>query len=137
MGDVTGISWADSTVNYWLGCHEVGPGCDNCYARHLVEDRFKRATWGADTPRVQTAEATRRKVHTYQRAAAAFREDHGRSRIVFVNSLSDTFDKAAPQAWRDEIFADIEACPDVNFYLVTKRLPNVVKMMPALGPETS
>ncbi len=32
MGDKTGISWTDSTMNFWEGCTKVGPGCDHCYA---------------------------------------------------------------------------------------------------------
>lgn len=41
MASTTGIAWARSTYNPWIGCTEVstkangGGGCDNCYARVL------------------------------------------------------------------------------------------------------
>lgn len=37
MASKTKISWAHSSFNGWLGCVEVSPACDKCYARTLVE----------------------------------------------------------------------------------------------------
>jgi protein gp37 len=30
MGTRTEIAWTDHTMNPWLGCLEVSPGCDHC-----------------------------------------------------------------------------------------------------------
>lgn len=131
MGETTGISWCDHTVNYWLGCHEVGPGCDNCYARHLVETRFKRATWGVKTERVRTSAALRGKAATWNNRAQDFLAKHGHLPRVFVNSLSDVFDKQAPDEWRQEIWDHITRLDLLNWILVTKRIGNAAKMLPA------
>jgi len=37
LAEKTGISWARSTFNCWIGCTKVGPGCDHCYAEALAE----------------------------------------------------------------------------------------------------
>ena len=31
MGNNTGISWTDHTVNFWSGCTKVSEGCKFCY----------------------------------------------------------------------------------------------------------
>lgn len=35
MAEYSGISWTTHTQNFWRGCDEVSPGCDNCYAREM------------------------------------------------------------------------------------------------------
>ena len=42
MADETGISWADSTFNPWIGCEKVSPACAHCYAETLVTGRMNR-----------------------------------------------------------------------------------------------
>ena len=44
MGKYTSIEWCDHSWNPWLGCLEVSPGCDHCYARELAR-RFGRQVW--------------------------------------------------------------------------------------------
>jgi protein gp37 len=39
MAENTAIEWADDTLNWWWGCTEVSPACDNCYARTLAARR--------------------------------------------------------------------------------------------------
>ncbi|XAI97078.1 hypothetical protein [Dolichospermum phage Dfl-JY45] len=60
MADQTGIEWADSTFNPWMGCSRVSPACDHCYAERDTA-RFGRVGWGQGVPRVRTAEANWRK----------------------------------------------------------------------------
>lgn len=130
--DVTKIEWADSTVNYWMGCTQLKrrggapSACDHCYAKTLTR-RFG-VVWNG--PPVRTKAASWAKLPSYQRAAKRFRAKHGRRRAVFVNSLSDILDKLAPQSWRDEAFAQMEAAPDVIVMLLTKRPENARKMVP-------
>jgi protein gp37 len=133
MGEVTKIEWADSTLNFWIGCTQLKrrggapSACDKCYAMKLAK-RFK-IKWNA--PPVRTKAASWSKPKAYHRGAGRFHEKHGRRRAVFVNSLSDFFDKLAPQAWRDEACAEMEAFDDVIYMLLTKRPENVPKMVPA------
>lgn len=58
---------------------------------------------------------------------------HGRRRRVFTNSLADFFDNAVEGGWRDDAWALIAQCPDLDWLVVTKRVSNVEKMLPAGG----
>lgn len=61
MADETGINWADSTFNPWIGCTKVGPGCDHCYAEADFDLRKHRAKWGPGNPRSRTSPANWKK----------------------------------------------------------------------------
>lgn len=52
-------------------------------------------------------------------------------RRVFCSSLADVFDNEAPQEWRDAMFVEMEACPELDFLVLTKRIGNARKMVPA------
>jgi protein gp37 len=56
-----------------------------------------------------------------------------RRQRVFSNSLADFFDKDVPRDWRAAAWGIIAAAPSLDWYLVTKRLPNVAKMLPTWG----
>lgn len=126
----TKIEWTDYTVNFWEGCQKVGPGCDNCYA----ETRDMRFTggkhWGPGAPRrlVKGGIAKLRKIN---RDAPAFYEQHGRWPRVFCSSLSDIFDNFVDPAWRMEAFAALSVSKSTRPQLLTKRVGNVEKMVPA------
>jgi protein gp37 len=109
MADNTGISWAHSTLNYWIGCTKVSPACDACYAERDQDKRFHRVMWGPH--------------------GAAFFAKHGEKRRVFVNSLSDFGDNhpTIKQEWRDAAHKAWKDCPDVIFMILTKRPQNLLK----------
>jgi protein gp37 len=50
---------------------------------------------------------------------------------VFAQSLSDTFDNEVPTEWRDELLALMEECTNLDWLVLTKRIGNVRKMVPA------
>lgn len=58
MAENTKISWADHTLNPWIGCTKVGPGCDHCYAEADFDKRRHIVQWGAGQPRHRTKPAT-------------------------------------------------------------------------------
>lgn len=135
MAENTKIEWCDHTLNLWWHCVEVSPGCDNCYARELAK-RFKRAEWGQETRVWFPAWGNlTEQVYRWEEAAKASGE---RARI-FVESMGDLFellpeghpDKAEMEARRRMFFlATIQAAPHLDFLLLTKRLPNVGKLIP-------
>lgn len=131
MAEESNIGWTDSTVNWWWGCSHAGPGCLNCYAEVLNNFRGNKQ-WGPGAARrkIKGAPALIQKL---SRQAEAFFTEHGRRRRVFMQSMSDTFDNEVDDAWRAEMFDAIKAAPDINIQLVTKRIPNVSKMMKAIG----
>lgn len=130
MGEITGIAWTDSTMNWWEGCTKVSPGCDNCYAADRDHRYHQGSHWGAGAPRRQMAEHTRNNMMRWQKKAPEFLAEHGHRRRVFCSSLSDIFDNEVPDEWRAEAFADMEAAPDVLVQICTKRVSNIPKMAP-------
>lgn len=132
MAENTGIAWATHTHNEWEGCTKVGPGCDHCYA----EARNKRfaggANWGPGAPRRLTSIQNRNRPLRWQRERRAA-IDAGLNPApirVFGGSLMDPFDKEVPREWREDLWDRIEATPDLNWILATKRIGNVAKMKP-------
>lgn len=125
VGENSKIEWCEHSLNWWIGCESVSPGCLHCYAR----DWAKRYGWDFDV-RKQTTLQTRMKVFKWNVNAPAFILEHQRRPRVFVNSLSDVFDNQVPQDWRDSLFRTIRQCHNLDFLLLTKRIGNARKMLP-------
>jgi len=116
MGENSAISWTTHSFNPWTGCAKISPGCANCYAEREME-RFGKAKWGTDEPRVRTATSTWNQPRRWNRAAiAASRRDR-----VFCASWSDVCDPAAPIAWFADLLDLIHDCQGLDWLLLTKR----------------
>lgn len=135
MAEQSGISWTDATFNPWIGCQKVGPGCDHCYAEHLMDTRLHRVNWGPSQPRKRTSAANWRQPLLWEREHEAFALTHGRRRRVFCASLADVFDNEVDPAWRAKLFALIASTPNLDWMLLTKRIGNVAKMIEAPGMQ--
>lgn len=158
MSDTTAIEWCDSTFNPWIGCTRVSPACDDCYAARSTPARTLGVQWGAGQPRHRTALATWRKPLQWNDSARCFREcrecgwrgvaklDAPRGwlqcgnclksdtlkparRRVFCASLADVFDTEVPRDWRTDLFATINATPQLHWLLLTKRIGNVTPIL--------
>lgn len=111
MAQKTAIEWTDATWNPVTGCIKVGPGCDNCYAERFAE-RW-RGTPG----------------HPYEqgfdlRLWPARLQQPGKwkkPRMIFVNSMSDLFQKEIPRAFVDQVFEAMEAADWHVYQVLTKR----------------
>lgn len=125
------IEWTDHTWNPWIGCTKVSKACDNCYAEKSTPSRTMGITWGAGQPRQRTSESNWALPSRWNKAAAKFHAKHGRRQRVFCASLADLFDNEVPDVWREELFALIEATPHLDWLLLTKRIGNVARMVPA------
>ena len=127
MADNTKIEWTDATVNFWWSCTKVGPGCDGCYAEAWAA-RFGEALWGSGVPRrkVDSALLTLAKLH---KGAQRFQVKHGRRQRVFLQSMSDLFDKEVPDEWFVEAWVGIVMANALDFQIVTKRVSFVEKRL--------
>lgn len=129
MGDHTNIEWCDRTFNPFIGCTKVSPGCDNCYAEHMMDHRMHKVVWGVGQARVRTSPANWRKPVAWNKAHDEFFAAHGRRQRVFCASLADVFDNAVDPAWRRDLFDLIELTPNLDWMLLTKRIGNVFEMV--------
>ncbi|WP_334032653.1 phage Gp37/Gp68 family protein [Burkholderia gladioli] len=139
MSENSKIEWTDHTFNPFIGCTKVSPGCDNCYAEHMMDTRMHRVKWGPGQPRARTSAANWREPVRWNARHEEFFAAHGRRQRVFCASLADVFDNAVPAAWRRDLAALIEATPALDWQLLTKRIGNaaamLVDMFPAGTPD--
>jgi protein gp37 len=139
MAENTKIEWTDHTFNPWEGCQKTGPGCDHCYAE-LRNARFGGGTainFGPGAPRRRTSAVNWNLPKRWNAQADAFMARHGRRQRVFCASLADVFDNAVDPAWRDDLWALIRETPSLDWLLLTKRIGNVLGMLPMdFNPHT-
>lgn len=130
MSDKSAIEWTDATWNPVTGCTKVGPGCDHCYAERFAE-RF-RGVQGH--PYENGFDLTLRPERLTQ--PGRWR----RSRMIFVNSMSDLLHKNVPNAFIDSVFDAMEGADHHIYQVLTKRssrLKAYVKRRYAGGPVPS
>ena len=125
MAENSKIEWTTHTFNPWFGCTKVSPGCDNCYAEHMMDTRMHKVQWGAGKPRVRTSDAYWRQPMKWNKEAAA----RGVRPRVFCASLGDVFDNEVPDEWRADLFRLIADTPNLDWLLLTKRIGNAQAMI--------
>jgi protein gp37 len=140
MAQNTKIEWCHHTANLWHGCTKVHEGCDNCYAE-AVAHRWGNDIWGNDKPRKEI-KSVWNDLDRYQKLA----EKAGEMHRVFINSMSDFFEKAMPLvdskgapitdsdtgSLRGRLFYKIDSgqFPNLILLFLTKRPSNINKMIP-------
>ena len=134
MAKQTGIAWCKSTFNPWIGCQKTGPGCDNCYAEALDARRIFQGEihFGPRAPRLRTSDSNWNQVRRWNRQAqdAEFAGQKG-FWPVFCASLADIFDNEVDPSWRADFWALVKECSNLTFLVLTKRIGNAAKMLPA------
>lgn len=105
----TGIIWTEVTWNPMSGCQKISAGCKYCYALTLAENKRGTAAFpnGFDlTIRPhKLKEPFRLKNPT----------------LIFCNSMSDLFWDKVPEDYRHQIVDVIEATPQHEYQVLTKR----------------
>lgn len=154
MAAETGIEWCDSTWNPWIGCTQVSPACDHCYAAVSTPVRALGIEWGVGKLRLRTSAANwalpaRWNRQVFMACSCGWRgqaseckgdptigcprcgstEIREARRRVFCASLADVFDNAVPTEWRVDLFRVIRSTPNLDWLLLTKRIGNVPDML--------
>ena len=111
MADGSAIEWTDATWNPVTGCTKITAGCDNCYAERFAE-RWRGI---AGHPFENGFDLTLRPDRLDQPLRWK------RSRMIFVNSMSDLFHKAVPFSFVNSVFDTMEAADWHVFQVLTKR----------------
>jgi protein gp37 len=124
MGENSAIEWTDCTFNPWWGCTRVSPACDDCYADTWAR-RLGLALWDNGQYRAFGPAHWAEPFRWNRRA-----QKDGRRRRVFCASMADVFDKDAPETERQKLWRTIEATPHLDWLLLTKRVGNVMRMVP-------
>lgn len=104
----TGIEWADHTINQYVGCSSISPGCDYCYAAD-VEKR-----WGRNFSVI-------RKTKSYESGELARLLKRLPPSRIFADSMFDYFHESFPYG---QIYVDLDFLaqyPQHTFMILTKR----------------
>ena len=88
--------------------------------------KWNGGTWGPHAPRKRTSEANWKLPLRWAKVA----QSSGKRPRVFCASLADWLDNKAPQHWRTDLAGLIEATPELDWLLLTKRIENFRKLSP-------
>jgi protein gp37 len=111
MAEKSTIEWTDATWNPMTGCTKITAGCDNCYAARFSE-RFRGVP---GHPFEQGFDLTLRPHRLMQPLTWK------RPRMIFVNSMSDLFQKEIPKDYIGKVFDTMEAADWHIYQVLTKR----------------
>jgi len=126
MAKDSSIEWTHHTFNPWWGCTKVSPGCKHCYAEAWAR-RTGRDIWGPKAPRRELSEAYWRQPLAWDQEA---RRGSTRAR-VFCASMADVFeDRRDLDEKRARLWPTIEATPNLDWLLLTKRPQNMRRLTP-------
>jgi protein gp37 len=122
VADNSAIEWTEATWNPVTGCDKVSPGCAHCYAEtfakrwrgvagHPYEQGFDLRLWPSRLNQPLKWQ---------------------RSRMIFVNSMSDLFHERIPASYVHDVF-DVMARADWHsFQVLTKRHERLAELAPSL-----
>jgi protein gp37 len=119
VSENTKIQWAHHTYNPWRGCRKVAPECANCYITSTPPFRMTGQTHGS--VRVRAGGKALSEPLKWHAAAERAGERHR----VFCLSLGDWLDdENVPIEWLADLLAMIQATPNLDWLLLTKRPQN-------------
>ena len=98
-----------------LGARKITRGCDKCYAERFAE-RFRGV---ANHPFEPGFDLTLRPERLTQPLGWP------KSRMIFVNSMSDLFHKGIPTEFIDQVFGTMESAAWHTYQILTKRSPRM------------
>lgn len=116
------IEWTESTWNPITGCTKVSAGCKNCYAATLA----KRLQGMGQNKYQNGFEPT---MHP-DTLGDPFKWKKGR--LVFVNSMSDSFHKDFPLPFIQQMFTVMNETPRHTYQVLTKRAERLEELSPYL-----
>ena len=102
----TAIEWAENTINFFMGCTKVSPGCEKCYMYRLMP-RFGRDPYKVNKMNWKNIERNLKKWQPSR---------------IFVNSMSDTFHKDVTDDEINEMFAIMQTHDKHQYLVLTKRI---------------
>ena len=111
MAANSNIEWTDATWNPVTGCTKISAGCDNCYAERFSE-RFRGVPGHPFEHGFDLALRPERLTQPLE---------WRKSKMIFVNSMSDLFHKEVPAEFIGRVFDTMERADWHTFQVLTKR----------------
>lgn len=118
----TSIEWTEMTWNPTTGCSKVSQGCKFCYAE-IMSKRLK--AMGVEKYKDNFEVRTH-----YQELETPYKWK--KSKVVFVNSMSDLFHEDVPLDFIQKVFKVMRDNPHHLFQVLTKRAERLEALNPYL-----
>lgn len=118
MSDNSSIEWTDASWSPITGCTRVSPGCDHCYSAALSK---RLAAMGQKKYQGIVGKGHFNGVVKTWYDELSKPLNWKKPKMIFVNSMSDTFHKDVPFEFIDQIFLTIERTPWHTYQILTKR----------------
>ena len=118
MSDGSSIEWTDATWNPVRGCTKISPGCKHCYAETFAE------RWRGIPGHPYEQGFNLRLVPEKLAEPLSW----SRSRMIFVNSMSDQFHEKVPVAFIKAVFEVMELADWHIYQVLTKRANRLRKL---------
>lgn len=115
----TSIEWTELTWNPVTGCTKISPGCKFCYAEVMTK---RLQAMG-----VEKYQAGFKKVRIHE-DALAIPYTWKKSKVVFVNSMSDLFHKDVPLEFIQRVFQVMKDNGQHVFQVLTKRADRLAEI---------
>ena len=116
------IEWTEMTWNPTTGCSKISQGCKFCYAEIMSKrlqamgvDKYK------DNFEVRVHPDALKVPYTWKK-----------SKVVFVNSMSDLFHEEVPLKFIKRVFKVMRENPQHVFQVLTKRAERLLELSPKL-----
>lgn len=122
MATISSIEWTEMTWNPVTGCRKISAGCKHCYAERMAN---RLQAMGA----ARYANAFEPTLHE---DLVELPKKWKKSRVIFVNSMSDLFQDEVPDAFIVRVFQTMAECPQHTFQVLTKRSKRLVEIAPKL-----
>jgi protein gp37 len=136
MADHSAIEWTQATWNPVTGCDRVSAGCDHCYALALAA-RLKgmgQVKYQRDGDPRTSGPGFGVTVHPSElQTPTRWR----RSRVIFVNSMSDLFHPKVPAEFVAQVFQVMAATPQHTYQVLTKRPKRARRLLRDWTPSSN
>src|SRR6266571_173634 len=123
MGQKSSIEWTESTWNPLTGCTKISSGCKHCYAERLA---LRLQAMG------QPSYANGFQLTIHERLLELPLR-WKKPRTIFVNSMSDLFQKGVPEEFVHRVFDVMKRATWHRFQVLTKRSDRLLDLSPALS----
>ncbi|MBS1902300.1 MAG: phage Gp37/Gp68 family protein [Bacteroidetes bacterium] len=118
MSTISHIEWTEVTWNPVTGCDKISQGCKHCYAERMAK-RLK----AMGSERYRNGFAV-----TLHDDLVDLPRKWKKSRIVFVNSMSDLFHPDIPLEFIQQVFKTMNETPHHTYQILTKRSERLRKV---------
>jgi len=123
VSSMSKIEWTEATWNPVSGCSKVSSGCLNCYAERMAYRLQKMGN-----PNYRNGFDVALHPHLLE-APLSWK----RSRLVFVNSMSDLFHEEVSVEFIQQVFETMRRAHWHTFQVLTKRSERLVDLAPSLA----